>query len=143
MSIRSRFRARLPAALASALMLGAVAGLPPLATPAAAQSLTEAAAAIERLLDSDRGPEAVAAARMFLRHVTGEAGFGVTNPRLTVVPAEGYGMFEPRPDNVYAVGEPVYAYVEVYGFSMTPLVTGANRLLFDVSFTSTAPRAGR
>ena len=84
-------------------------------------------------------PEAVAAARLFLRHVTLETGFGVTNARLTVTPAEGFGMFEPRTDNHYRRGEPVYAYVEVYGFSMTPLANGANRLLFDVSFTLDSP----
>ncbi|GAB1381182.1 hypothetical protein [Pararhodobacter aggregans] len=134
MSNRSRSRVRLRTL--PALALAAVMALP---GTAPAQDLTEAATAIEQLLATGRGPEAVAAGRMFLRHVTGEAGFGVTNARLTLLPAEGYGMFEPRPTNVYALGEPVYAYVEVYGFSMTPLANGANRLLFDVSFTLDSP----
>lgn len=116
-------------ALAAVLLAG------PFGGGARAQGLTEAAAAIERLLAAGQGPEAVAAARSFLRHVTLQAGFGVTNAQLTVGEAQGYGMFDPRHDNHYAPGEPVYAYVEVYGFSMTPLANGANRLLFDVSFT--------
>ncbi|MFN4098911.1 MAG: hypothetical protein ACK4GT_03965 [Pararhodobacter sp.] len=109
------------------------------ATQGRAQSLTQAAASIQDLIDTGRGTDAVAAARLFLRQVTDEVGFGVTNARLTIAEAEGYGMFEPRPDNRFAVDEPVFAYVEVYGFSLERLANGANRLLFDVSFTLDTP----
>lgn len=105
-----------------------------------AQSLPEAAQAIQQMIDTGQGPQAVAAARQFLRQVTGQVGFGVTNAQLTVTPAEGFGMFQPRPNNIFALGEPVYAYVEVYGFSMSQLTNGANRLLFDVSFTLESPQ---
>ncbi len=111
-----------------------------LSIPAArAQTLAESAAAIEQMLTSGRTDDAIVAARNFLRRVTDRAGFGVTNARLTTAPAEGFGMFVPRPDNRYQLGEPVYAYVEVYGFTMSPLASGANRLLFDVSFTLDNP----
>ncbi len=99
------------------------------------RSLLDEAAAVEALLSGGQTIEALAAARRFMHAVTDRTGFGVTNARLTVAPAEGFGMFDPRADNVYRIGEPVFAYVEVYGFSMSSLATGANRLLFDVSFT--------
>ena len=106
---------------------------------AGAQSLTQAAQAIESMLAEGRAEDAVTAARRFMRSVTDQAGFGVLNAQLTAGQAEGYGMYVPRADNVYTVGEPVFAYVEVYGFSMTALANGANRLLFDVSFTLDSP----
>ena len=118
-----------------ALVLGAFLVIGAQGPGAQAQGLTDGAAAIQRLLADGRGPEAVAAARGLLRHVALEAGFGVTNARLTIGEAQGFGMFEPRPGNRYVTGEPIYAYVEVYGFSMMPLANGANRLVFDVSFT--------
>lgn len=109
-------------------------------TPAArADTLAEMAAHIQALLDSGQGPQAADAARGFLRAVTAQAGFGVTNARLTASEATGFGVYEPRADNVYHPGEPVYAYVEVYGFSLTPHEGGTNELLFDVSFTMLSP----
>jgi len=107
--------------------------------PAPADTLTEMAAQIQTLLDQGRSADAADAARGFLRAVTDQAGFGVTNARLTAAPATGFGVFEPREDNVYDTGEPVYAYVEVYGFSLTQQASGANQLLFDVSFTLMSP----
>lgn len=122
-----------------ALVLGAFLVPGGLVPGAQAQGLADAAIAIEGLLADGRGPEAVAAARGLLRHVTAEAGFGVTNAQLTVGEAQGFGMFEPRPGNHYTPGEPIFAYVEVYGFSIMPLANGANRLVFDVSFTLDDP----
>lgn len=117
--------------------LAALVGVVPLVV--GAQSLTQAAQSIESMLAEGRTDDAVVAARRFMRTVTDQAGFGVTNAQLTAGQAEGYGMFVPRADNVYDIGEPIYAYVEVYGFSMTSLANGANRLLFDVSFTLDSP----
>ena len=126
-------RLSFPGMRALALMAGL--GL----TAAQAQPLGDQAEAIRQLLDSARGPEAVVAARRFLRQVTDEAGFGVTNAQLTVGPAEGFGMFEPRRDNIFRRDEQVLAYDEVYWLSMQRLATGANRLLFDVYFTLDTP----
>ncbi|WP_370208050.1 hypothetical protein [Pararhodobacter marinus] len=106
---------------------------------AMAQSLADSAARIEQLIESGQGAEAVEAARQFLQQVAERTGFGVANAQLTVGVAEGFGMFEPRADNRFLVDEPIHAYVEVYGFSLSPLSNGANRLLFDVSFTLDSP----
>lgn len=105
------------------------------AAPVAPASLVEAAAQIEALLASGQSETALAAARHFLRSVTARTGFGVSNARLTEAPAEGFGMFSPRAESVYRIGEPVYAYVEVNGFTLTPQPDGVNRMLFDVYFT--------
>ncbi len=119
-------------------MIASVGGFP---SPGFAQTntLRDAAAEIEDMVAQGRDADAVAAARTFMRQVTQAAGFGVTNAHLTNSPATGYGIYEARGDNRYQPGEPIFAYVEVYGFSLTPQATGANQLLFDVSFTLLAP----
>ncbi len=103
------------------------------------RALAEMGAQIDALLARGQSDEARLAARRFLRQVTDSIGFGVTNAQLTAAPAEGFGMFARRADNRYLTDEPVYAYVEVYGFSMSPLADGGNRLLFDVAFTLETP----
>lgn len=115
---------------------------PPPGVPAPTRSedpLSSEAARIRHLLDAGQGEEAAFAARAFARMVADEAGFGIANARLTAAPATGYGVFTPRADHVYAVNEPVFAYVELYGFSLTPQPGGANALVFDVSFTLDTP----
>ena len=105
----------------------------------AAPSLSERAAQIDTLLSRGQTEAAIDAGRQFLRAVTERAGFAATNARLTVAPAEGFGVFEPRADGVYRIGDPVFAYVEVNGFSLTPQADGRNQLLFDVAFTLDSP----
>ena len=126
-------------ALRASALAGAIwAGVALLAvTPAAlrAETLQDAAAGIEALIANGQHEDAVSAARDFLRQVTEMTGFGVANAQLIDGPASGFGVFEPRDSNVYVTGEPVYAYVELYGYSMSPQPSGAVQLLFDVSFT--------
>lgn len=114
-----------PAPIAAPAVMGGVAG----------RSLTQLAAQIETLLARGQSEAAIAAGRDFLRSVTERVGFSVANARLTQTTAEGFGMFESRADSVYEIGEPVFAYVEVNGFSLTPQPDGRNQLLFDVAFT--------
>ncbi len=102
---------------------------------AAGDSLTARAARIETLLAEGRSDEAIAAARGFMNSVTAQTGFGVTNAQLITGPATGFGVYEPRRSNLYMPGESVYAYVEVYGFSLSAQPEGINRLQFDVAFT--------
>ncbi|WP_323037854.1 hypothetical protein [Pararhodobacter sp.] len=111
--------------------------MPP--APRLAGPLTEAASAIELLIAQGQTREAVDAARDFMRAVTDLSGFGVTNAQLIASPATGFGIFEPRASNVYRIGDPVYAYVEVYGFSLTPQPSGVNQMRFDVAFTLDSP----
>lgn len=140
------------------LTAGALAGV--LATTAAAEdvSLRAQAERIEALLEAGDATAARQAARDFLHDVTRRGGFGVSNTRLTISPASGFGVYEPRESQSYLPDEPVFAYVEVFGYSLTPdaapnapglatraEVVGAfqmagqepslNRMLFDVAFT--------
>lgn len=108
---------------------------PMVAAPGGVRTLTDMATQIETLLARGQSGAAVEAGRAFLRSVTQRAGFGVANARLTEAPAEGFGMFDARPGSLYRIGDPVFAYVEVNGFSLTPQPDGRNQLLFDVSFT--------
>lgn len=102
-------------------------------------TLQDRAAQIEALAQSGQAEQAMSAARDFVRSVAGQVGFGVWNAQLTREIATGYGVFMPRADNVYRPGEPIYAYVEPYGFSLTGLNEGENQLLFEVSFTIDDP----
>lgn len=140
MTNRSIARALIvPAAFAFALVIGG-ASAPARAQDSALDSaLTDAAREIESMLALGQSDEAVAAARAFMRSVTDRAGFGVTNAQLINSPATGFGIFDPRSNNVFRAGDPVFAYVEVYGFSLTPQPGGVNEMLFDVSFTLEAP----
>lgn len=87
---------------------------------ASAQDLGAQATRIEELLAAGNGSAARREARDFLRTVQRRSGFGVENVQLTVSPASGYGVFDPRHSRVYSPNEPVFAYVEVFGFSLTP-----------------------
>lgn len=120
-----------PALLATMITMGTV----PIAPWARADTLSDAAVDIQHLIDQGQAEDAVAAARAFMRRVTDMTGFGVTNPQLINGPATGFGVYDLRDDNVYLPGESVYAYIEVYGFSLTPQANGTNRLQFDVAFT--------
>ncbi|MEZ5752270.1 MAG: hypothetical protein R3D60_09995 [Paracoccaceae bacterium] len=94
---------------------------------------------IEAFLDAGDAEGAMNAARALVRLVGETAGFGVWNARLTQDVATGFGVNVPRADNVYAPGEPIYAYVEPFGYSLSPIGGGENQLLFEVSFTIDDP----
>jgi len=134
MTTRSILGALRAIALTCAVLAGSgLSGLMP--SDLRADTLQDTAARIEALIADEQNDEAVSAARDFLRQVTSMTGFGVTNAQLINGPASGFGVFESRDTNVYVRGEPIYAYVELYGFSTTPQPNGAVQLLFDVSFT--------
>lgn len=111
-----------------------------IATPAPGYgALAEQATLIARLLAQGQGADAVRAARALSQWVATQAGFGVLNTTLTQGEATGYGVYVPRADNVYSVGEAVRAYVELYGYTVEPTRSGAHRLTFDLAFTVTGP----
>ena len=136
MTIRSQFWTLTRAKITAVVIALGAALVPPAAQ---AGPLTDAASDIEAMIAQGQTEDAVAAARDLFRAVTNLTGFGVTNAQLIEGPATGFGIYEPRGDSVYEPGEPIYAYVEVYGFSLTPQENGFNQLLFDVTFTLDAP----
>jgi len=99
-----------------------------------AQTLSEQAARIDSHLTAGDGAAAVTEARMLYLDIAARAGFGVLDAVLTAEPATGFGVYTPRAEAVYAIGDPIYGYVEPYGFTLQPNADGLNEMTFDVDF---------
>lgn len=118
--------------LFAASLLTAAIGLG--STIVAADTLSDRAASIEAALASGDGDAALEQTREFHHDVATRAGFGVRRAVLTEEPATGFGIYTPRAEPVYAPGDPVYAYVEPFGYSLQPDGQGLNTMLFDIDF---------
>lgn len=102
-----------PILLAGLLALG-----PGLVAPAGAGPLTEAAAKIEERLSSQDYTSALDGARAFLGLVWGQVPqVGFTQALLVSETAAGYGVYNPRPTNLFKKGEPIIIYAEPFGFA--------------------------
>ena len=74
-----------------------------------------------------------------MRSVGERAGFGLLTATLTDGDATGYGVYAPRPDNRFAEGEAINAYVELYGYSVTAMQGTTRQMVFDITFTVLGP----
>lgn len=123
----------LPAALALACLVA-----PVTTTRAIADAPGGAAAAklahIEALIAEGRARDAMAEARALYLDLAARAGLSIARVTFTIEPATGYGVYEPRPDNRFAPDEPMHAYVELNGASVTERPGGVNEMLFQVDF---------
>lgn len=84
---------------------------------ALAGEIADKAVEVESLLGSGDDVAALAAARDVLGK-TWEAttGLAIGETALLVEPASGYGIYNPRPDERFKLGEPVLIYAEPMGF---------------------------
>lgn len=84
---------------------------------ARAGEIADKAVDVESLLGSGDDVAALAAARDVLGK-TWEAttGLAIGETALLVEPASGYGIYNPRPDEKFKLGEPVLIYAEPMGF---------------------------
>lgn len=84
---------------------------------ALAGEIADKAVEVESLLGSGDDVAALAAARDVLGK-TWEAttGLAIGETALLVEPASGYGIYNPRPDEKFKLGEPVLIYAEPMGF---------------------------
>ncbi len=99
----------------SAIALTAALLMSPLA--AIAGPVTDKAAEVETLLGSGDDAGAIAAARdMFAAAWDATTGLAIGETTLIVEPASGYGIYNPRPDDKFKLGEPVLIYAEPMGF---------------------------
>lgn len=82
-----------------------------------AGEIADKAVEVESLLGSGDDVAALAAARDVLGK-TWEAttGLAIGETALLVEPASGYGIYNPRPDEKFKLGEPVLIYAEPMGF---------------------------
>lgn len=86
--------------------------------PAAhAGEIADKAAEVESLLAAGDDAGAVAAAReVFGKAWEATSGLAIGETVLIAEPASGYGIYNPRPDDRFKIGEPVLIYAEPMGF---------------------------
>ncbi len=116
-----------------ALALLLAAALP--AAPVVAGELVEDAAAVEAAVAAgDFAAWQAAYARLAAR-AWFSAGLHFDALALTAEPAAGYGLYDPRPGNAYARGEPVHLYAEPEGFGYGAAGEGRLRVALDIDLT--------
>lgn len=87
-----------------------------LAAPAHGGTITDAATAIEGKLAADDIDGALGAARDLMGLVwDASQGIGFTQSLLVAENATGFGVYNPRDNNVFKPGEPILIYCEPYG----------------------------
>lgn len=105
---------RRPLSLLSPL-IGLAASL--VAAPGLAGPLVDAATTIESRLAKDDAAGALSAAGDLYGQVWDQArALGFTQALLVAENATGYGVYNPRPTNVFKKGDPILIYCEPYGF---------------------------
>lgn len=100
--------------------------------PAAAGPVADTAARIEAALAAGDGRAAVAEAQALMDAVWQASGFGVAYAVLTEPGGAGYGLYEPRTSVVYAPGEPIVLYVETFGYGFGEPAKGLYRIALGV-----------
>ncbi|MCC5986264.1 MAG: hypothetical protein JJT95_01190 [Pararhodobacter sp.] len=118
-------------ALALALLLFAAAGV---SADTPTSNAAEKLAHIEALIAEGNAQQAMAEARTLYLDLAARAGFAIGEAVLTTEPATGYGVYEPRRDNVFDPDEPMHVYVELTGARITERSGGVNEMLFEVEF---------
>ena len=93
--------------------LGALgAGLPAFAGP-----VVDKATSIETRMAAGDAGGAIVEAREILAALWAESpAIGFTDNLLVIEPASGFGIYNPRPDNIFHPGEAVVLYAEPFGF---------------------------
>lgn len=87
------------------------------ALPAAAGPIADAAADLEsRLNDGDAAGALSAIGDLYAQVWARNMVIGFTQGLLVVQPATGFGVYNPRPTNVFKKGEPILIYCEPFGF---------------------------
>ena len=87
------------------------------AAPVQAGPVTDAALAIEaKLADGDAAGALSAAGDIYGQVWAQNMAIGFTQGLLVVQYSTGYGVYNPRPTNVFKKGDPILIYCEPYGF---------------------------
>lgn len=85
--------------------------------PALAGPVADRAADVETRLANGDYAGAVTAARGVLDAVWDETpGIEFTDTLLVIAPASGFGIYNPRADNIYKLAEPIVIYAEPFGY---------------------------
>jgi len=112
-----------------------------LLAPVAGQAgaIAEAAAAVEAAIAANDFAAWQAANTLMLETLWVAPGLHFSKLMLVRVPATGFGSYEQRADNVYAVGESVLIYAEPAGYGYGDLGGGKFEIAFDLDLTITDP----
>lgn len=103
-------------------------GLPALAGP-----IADKAAEIEAMIAADDMTAAAAAADALYGQIwDATTSIGFRNVVLVSEPAGGYGIYNPRADEKYKLGEPIVIYAEPFGFGYGTPNEGLNSMAFIV-----------
>lgn len=104
-----------------------------LALPAVAGTVTEKAAEIETLMAVPDSKGAIDAANALLATVWDSmAEIGIHQTVLVTEPAAGFGIYNPRANEKYKVGEPIMIYAEPFGFGYGAAGEGLYSIAFAV-----------
>ena len=100
-----------------AAVLGAALAMSVFSGPGLAGPVVDKAAEIESLMAASNAAGAIDAANALLATVwDSSADIGIHQTVLVTEPAAGFGIYNPRPDEKFKVGEPVLIYAEPFGF---------------------------
>lgn len=83
---------------------------------AMAGSLQDKAGEAEAALEAGKGGEAIALMRQALFDVWSQAPVSLPKALFVEAPADGFGIYTPRPDSVFAADETLRIYLEPIGF---------------------------
>lgn len=113
----ARVLARVLAFVLAFVLAGVLAGVLACGGPATAGPVADAAAAIEaKLGQGDAGGALTAAGDLYAQVWAQNPALGFSQALLVAENATGYGVYNPRPTNVFKKGEPILIYCEPSGF---------------------------
>ena len=100
-----------------AAVLGAALAMSVFSGPGLAGPVVDKATEIESLMAASNAKGAIDAASALMATVwDSSADIGIHQTVLVTEPAAGFGIYNPRPDEKFKVGEPVLIYAEPFGF---------------------------
>ena len=123
----------------SLLSFAASALLATLAVPAQAGEIVDAATTVETALQADDFNAWQAANQVLLETLWNAPGLHFGTLTLSTGTAAGYGIYESRPDNIYAANEPVLIYAEPRGYGYGDAGDGTYEIAFDIDLNLLDP----
>jgi hypothetical protein len=105
----------------------------PFAQPVFAGPVADKAVEIEGLMESgDDAATLAAASALFATVWDSTKAIGISQAILVTEPASGVGIYNPKADEKYAVGEPIYIYAEPFGYGYGAAGEGLHSIAFAV-----------
>lgn len=110
----------------------ALAAFASLATPLHAGEIADAAAAVEDAITAQDFDTWYAANETLMEKAWTAAGLHFGTVTLATAPADGFGIYTARENNVYGLAESINIYAEPRGYGFGALPDGQNEIAFDI-----------